>query len=52
MLFRSESAHALAKAMELAPTMTKEDILIVNLSGRGDKDVAAMARYRGRELYE
>ena len=47
-----ESAHALAKAMELAPAMTQEDILIVNLSGRGDKDVAAMARYRGRELYD
>ncbi len=47
-----ESAHALAKAMELAPQMNQEDSLIVCLSGRGDKDVAAMARYRGRTIHE
>lgn len=42
-----ESAHALAYAMKLAPTMDKEKIIVVNLSGRGDKDVAAIARYKG-----
>lgn len=42
-----ESAHAVAYAMELAPKMDKDQIMIVNLSGRGDKDVAAIARYRG-----
>ena len=47
-----ESAHAVAYAMELAPKMDKDQIMIVNLSGRGDKDVAAIARYRGVELYE
>ena len=40
-----ESSHAVAQAMKLAPTMSKEQILIINLSGRGDKDVAAIARY-------
>lgn len=47
-----ESAHAVAHAMKLAPTMSKNDILVVNLSGRGDKDVAAIARYRGENIYE
>lgn len=47
-----ESAHAVAYAMQLAPTMDKEQIIIVNLSGRGDKDVAAIARYRGVDLHE
>ena len=47
-----ESAHAVAYARKLAPTMGKEQILVINLSGRGDKDVAAIARYRGVELYE
>lgn len=47
-----ESAHALAYAMKLAPTMAKDQIVIVNLSGRGDKDVAAIARYRGVDLHE
>ncbi len=47
-----ESAHAVAHAMKLAPTMKKEDILIICLSGRGDKDVAAIARYRGKDLHE
>jgi tryptophan synthase beta chain len=47
-----ESAHAVAYAKKLAPTMGKDQIIVVNLSGRGDKDVAAIARYRGVELYE
>ena len=47
-----ESAHAVAYARKLAPTMGKEQILVINLSGRGEKDVAAIARYRGVELYE
>lgn len=47
-----ESAHAVAYAMKLAPTLDKDKILIVTLSGRGDKDVAAIARYRGEELHE
>ncbi|MGH0052763.1 MAG: tryptophan synthase subunit beta [Sphaerochaetaceae bacterium] len=47
-----ESAHALAYAMTLAPTLNKQDIIVVNLSGRGDKDVAAIARYQGENLYE
>ena len=47
-----ESAHALAHAMKLAPTMGKDQIIVVNISGRGDKDCAAIARYRGEDLYE
>ena len=47
-----ESAHAIAYAMKLAPTMEKDKIIVVNVSGRGDKDVAALARYKGVELYE
>lgn len=47
-----ESAHAVAYAKKLAPTMDKDKILVVNLSGRGDKDVAAIARYRGVQIYE
>ena len=47
-----ESAHAVAYAKKLAPKMRKDQILVVNLSGRGDKDVAAIARYRGVEIYE
>ncbi|MEA1961211.1 MAG: tryptophan synthase subunit beta [Bacillota bacterium] len=47
-----ESAHAIAYARQLAPTMGKDQIMVVNLSGRGDKDVAAIARYRRREIYE
>lgn len=47
-----ESAHAVAHAMKIAPTMDKDKIIVVNLSGRGDKDVAAIARYRGVEIYE
>lgn len=47
-----ESSHALAHARKLAPTMGKDQIIVVNVSGRGDKDVAAIARYRGVEIYE
>ena len=47
-----ESAHAVAHCIKLAPTMSKDSIIVVNLSGRGDKDVAAIARYRGEDLYE
>jgi len=47
-----ESAHAVAYARKLIPTMSKDDIVVINISGRGDKDVAAIARYRGVELYE
>ena len=42
-----ESAHAVAYARKLVPTMKKDDVVIICLSGRGDKDVAAIARYRG-----
>jgi tryptophan synthase beta chain len=38
--------------MVLAPTMKKDEIIIVNVSGRGDKDVAAIARYKGENIYE
>jgi tryptophan synthase beta chain len=47
-----ESAHAVAHAMKLAPTMRKDQIIVINISGRGDKDVAAIARYRGEDLHE
>ncbi len=47
-----ESSHALAYARKLAPTMEKDKILVVNVSGRGDKDVAAIARYRGIDIHE
>ncbi len=47
-----ESAHAVAYAMKLAPTMDKDQIIIVTLSGRGDKDVVAIARYRGEDLHD
>jgi tryptophan synthase beta chain len=47
-----ESSHAVAYALKLAPTMDKDKIIVINLSGRGDKDVAAIARYRGENLYE
>lgn len=47
-----ESAHAVAHLMKIAPEMSKDDIIICCLSGRGDKDVAAMARYRGIDLHE
>ena len=47
-----ESAHAVAHAIKLAPTMDKDQIMVINVSGRGDKDVAAMARYRGEDIHE
>ena len=47
-----ESAHAVAFARKLAPTMGKGQLVVVNLSGRGDKDVAALARYKGVNLHE
>ena len=47
-----ESAHAVAHAIKLAPTMTKDQILVITISGRGDKDCAAIARYRGEDLHE
>ncbi len=47
-----ESSHAIAYAMELAPTMDKDKTIVVTVSGRGDKDCAAIARYRGEDIYE
>ncbi len=47
-----ESAHAVAYAMTLAPQMGKDKILVINISGRGDKDCVAIARYRGEDLHE
>lgn len=47
-----ESSHAVAHCMKIAPQMSKDKIIVVNLSGRGDKDVAAIARYRGEDIYE
>ena len=47
-----ESSHAVAAAMRIAPTMKKDRIIVVNLSGRGDKDVASIAKYRGVQLNE
>ena len=47
-----ESAHAVAYARKIAPSLKPDQIIVVNLSGRGDKDVAAIARYRGVEIYE
>ncbi len=47
-----ESAHAVAHAIKIAPQMDKDKIIVINISGRGDKDVAAIARYRGEEIYE
>ena len=47
-----ESAHAVAYAMKLAPQMDRGKIIVINISGRGDKDCAAIARYRGENIYE
>lgn len=47
-----ESSHALSYAIKLAPTMPKDKIIVVNLSGRGDKDCASIARYRGEIINE
>ena len=47
-----ESAHAVAHAMKIAPEMNKDQVIIICLSGRGDKDVAAIARYRGVDIHD
>ena len=47
-----ESAHAVAHAMKIAPTMGRDQILVITISGRGDKDCAAIARYRGEDIHE
>ena len=47
-----ESAHAVAHAMKIAGEMDKDKILVINISGRGDKDCAAIARYRGEDIHE
>ncbi len=47
-----ESSHAVAYAMKLAPQLEKDKIIVITISGRGDKDVAAIARYRGENIYE
>ncbi len=47
-----ESAHAVHYAIKLAPTMSKDDIIVVTISGRGDKDCAMIARYRGEDIHE
>lgn len=47
-----ESAHAVAHAMKIAPDMDKDKIVVITISGRGDKDCAAIARYRGEDIDE
>lgn len=47
-----ESAHAVAHALKIVPTLSKDESIIICLSGRGDKDVAAIARYRGVDIHE
>lgn len=47
-----ESSHAVAYAKKIAPSMNKDDIIIICLSGRGDKDVASIAKYKGRNIHE
>ncbi len=47
-----ESAHAVAAALKIAPQMSKDQIMVINLSGRGDKDVYSIARYRGVDINE
>ncbi len=47
-----ESSHAIAYALKYIPTLDKDKIVVINVSGRGDKDVAAIARYRGVQIYE
>ena len=47
-----ESAHAVAEAIKLAPTLQKDQIIVVNLSGRGDKDVKQIAKYRNQEIVD
>ena len=47
-----ESSHAVAYALKKAPTMSKDQIMVITISGRGDKDCAAIARYRGEDISE
>ena len=47
-----ESAHAVAHAMKIVPGMRKDQIVVINISGRGDKDCAAIARYRGEDIHD
>ncbi len=47
-----ESAHAVAHAIKIAPAMDKDQTIVITLSGRGDKDCAAIARYRGEDIYD
>ena len=47
-----ESAHAVAHALIIAPEMSKDQIIVITISGRGDKDCAAIARYRGEDIHE
>ena len=47
-----ESSHAVAHAMKIAPAMDKDKIIVITISGRGDKDCAAIARYRGEDIHE
>ncbi|MGN0613995.1 MAG: tryptophan synthase subunit beta, partial [Porcipelethomonas sp.] len=47
-----ESSHAVAHAMKIAPEMDKDKIIVITISGRGDKDCASIARYRGENIYE
>lgn len=47
-----ESAHAVAYARKIAPVMKKNQIIVITVSGRGDKDCAAIARYRGEDIHE
>ncbi|MFR2955608.1 MAG: tryptophan synthase subunit beta, partial [Lachnospiraceae bacterium] len=47
-----ESAHAVAYAKKLVPTMRKDQCVVITISGRGDKDCAAIARYRGEDIHE
>ncbi len=47
-----ESAHAVAHALKIAPEMDKDKIIVITISGRGDKDCAAIARYRGEDIHE
>ena len=47
-----ESSHAIAHAMKIAGTMSRDKIIVITLSGRGDKDCAAIARYKGEDLHE
>ena len=47
-----ESAHAVAHGMKIAPAMETDKIVVITISGRGDKDCASIARYRGENIYE